>query len=273
MISMVETPRTRSKNTANSTEQKAETSPADAWLGMERAEKIPEILARRILREITQKRMRAGDRLPSEGEMLGQFGAGRASLREALRILEVHGIIRIKPGPHGGPRVTDLSPTDFGQTTTVYLHRAGAQFHELLEARLVVEPIMARLAAQRLTKDTAERLRSAAAWGWDALDASAEVWSAATEEFHTVVAGASGNRVLDLQASSLISIERNRVGPIFNDRKDRERTLRVHDRIAEAILNRDGDAAEELSRKHIQAVARLMEKNLAHHLAETIEWR
>ena len=59
----------------------------DAWMGMERAEKIPEILARRILRQITQRGMAAGDRLPSEAEMLAQFGAGRASLREALRIL------------------------------------------------------------------------------------------------------------------------------------------------------------------------------------------
>jgi GntR family transcriptional repressor for pyruvate dehydrogenase complex len=261
------------KPSANSEQSEVERTRTDAWLGMERAEKIPELLARRILREITQKNLGAGDRLPSEAEMLAQFGAGRASLREALRILEIHGIIRIKPGPHGGPRVTDLSPSDFGQTTTVYLQRAGADFQELLEARLVVEPVMARLAAQRLTPENAERIRAAAEWGWEAVDASAEVWSAATEEFHTVVAGASGNRVLDLQASSLISIERNRVGPIFNDRKDRERTLRIHDRIAEAILGRDAVKAEELSRKHIQAVAKVMEANLGHLLAEKIEWK
>src|ERR1700736_6208529 len=122
----------------------------DAWLGMERAEKIPEILARHILKEITQKGLAAGDRLPSEAEMLAQFGAGRASLREALRILEIHGIIRIKPGPHGGPRVTDLTPSDFGQTMTVYLQRSGATLQAIIEARLVIEPMMVRLAAQRL---------------------------------------------------------------------------------------------------------------------------
>src|SRR5882762_9208682 len=104
-------------NSAQSKKPSADDDKArtDAWMGMERAEKIPEILARRILRQITQKEMAAGDRLPSEAEMLAQFGAGRASLREALRILEIHGIIRIKPGPHGGPRVTDLTPSDFGQ--------------------------------------------------------------------------------------------------------------------------------------------------------------
>lgn len=240
---------------------------------MERAEKVPELIARRILKEITQQNMGAGDRLPPEAEMLARFGAGRASLREALRILEIHGIIRIKPGPQGGPRVTNPSAADFGQTTTVYLQRAGASFQDLLEARLVVEPVMARLAAERLTPESAQRLRAVTALGWDAIDASAAEWSTAIEDFHAIVAGASGNRVLDLHASSLVSIERNREGPMFVDRKDRERTLRIHDKIADAILRRDGAAAEELSRKHIQAVAKEMEAHIAHHLSEKIEWK
>jgi len=267
MIAMV------SKRIVPTDQRSAEQDRDGAWLEMDRAEKVPELIARRILREITQKGMGAGDRLPPEASMLAQFGAGRASLREALRILEIHGIIRIKPGPQGGPRVTNPSAADFGQTTTVYLQRAGASFQELLEARLVVEPVMARLAAERLTAENADRLRAASARGWEAVDASTHEWSAAIEEFHAVVAGASGNRVLDLHASSLISIERNREGPAFIDRKDRERTLRIHDKIADAILRRDGAAAEELSRKHIQAVAKLTEAELGHHLAEMIEWK
>src|SRR2546427_3271835 len=117
MMTMV-TKRQRSADTEPGDLERARN---DAWLGMERTEKIPEIVARRILKQITQSGMVAGDRLPSEAEMLAQLGIGRASLREALRILETHGIIRIKPGPRGGPRVTDMSPSDFGQTVTVYL--------------------------------------------------------------------------------------------------------------------------------------------------------
>lgn len=98
------------------------------------------------------------------------------------------------------------------------------------------------------------------------------MWSAATEEFHAIVAGATGNRVLDLHSGSLISIERNRVGTIFTNRTDRERTLGIHDRIAEATLSRDSAAAEGLSRKHIRAVAKVMEATIGHQLAEKIEW-
>lgn len=245
----------------------------DAWLGTEKTEKVPELLARRILREITQNRMSAGDRLPPEAQMLARFGVGRASLREALRILEIHGIIKIKPGPHGGPRITDMAPGDFGQTTTMYLQRSGATIRELLEARLMVEPRMARLAAQRLTETTAARIKRAAAWGWEAVDGSPEVWSAAAEEFHTVLAGASGNRVLDLQASSLITVERQRIGSVVTDRADRQRTLEVHEWIAQAVLGRDADKAEDLTRRHIQALVKILDSTDAQTMSETIEWR
>src|SRR5712691_5213320 len=114
-----------------------------AWLDLERTEKVPETVARKILHEIVEGGLVAGDRLPPEAAMSAEFQVGRASLREALRILETHGMIRMKPGPSGGPVVTDTRPSDYGKTTTLYLHRAGATFRELLEARLVIEPVMA----------------------------------------------------------------------------------------------------------------------------------
>jgi DNA-binding FadR family transcriptional regulator len=244
-----------------------------AWLGMERAEKVPEIVARRILREVVQKEMRRGDRLPSEAVMLAQFGVGRASLREALRILEIHGLVRIKPGPGGGPVVTEATAADYGASTTLYLHRMGATFRELVEARRVIEPVMARFAAERLTPEVAARLKDAVAAGWDALEGRPEDWSDASEAFHSTVASASGNRVLDLYAGALVAIERNRLSPLFTDLEDRRRTLRIHDRIADAVLNRDADRAEELTRKHMQALVETWQSNFARQMSDVIEWK
>lgn len=257
----------------------SETSPTsgsgrqDAWLNLDRTDKIPDILARRILRAIVDGRLEAGARLPAEAEMLASFGVGRASLREALRILETHGLIRIKSGPRGGPVVTELSASDYGQTTTVYLHRLGATFHQLIEARLVVEPALARLFAQRITPESAERLREAAKKGWEALDAPADVWSRASEEFHAAMNAGSDNPVLDLYANALISIERNRLGPLFAERADRIRTVRVHDKIAQAILEKDPAKAEERMRRHVQALAKLWHDEYAREMGSVIEWR
>lgn len=240
---------------------------------MDRAEKVPEIIARKILREIVQQGMTAGDRLPPEATMLTRFGVGRGSLREGLRILEIHGLIKIKPGPQGGPVVTDVTAADYGHTTTLFLHRSGATFAELVEARRVIEPVMARMAAERLTTDLAERLREAAAAGWDAVEEGPDVWSAAAEAFHAVVASASSNRVLDLYAGALVAIERNRLAPLFTDLDDRKRALRVHDRIAEAILSRDAARAEDLARKHTQALAKLWQTNYARQMLDIVEWK
>ena len=214
----------------------SETSPTsgsgrqDAWLNLDRTDKIPDILARRILRAIVDGRLEAGARLPAEAEMLASFGVGRASLREALRILETHGLIRIKSGPRGGPVVTELS-------------------------------------------ESAERLQEAAKKGWEALDAPADVWSRASEEFHAAMNAGSDNPVLDLYANALISIERNRLGPLFAERADRIRTVRVHDKIAQAILEKDPAKAEERMRRHVQALAKLWHDEYAREMGSVIEWR
>ena len=244
-----------------------------AWLSTERAEKVPELVARRIVREITVNRLQAGHRLPPESEMLARFGVGRASLREALRILEAYGLIRVRPGPRGGPVVTDVKPSAFAQATTLHLHRRGATFRELLEARLVLEPVMARLAAQQLTPASAEHLRDTTQLGRDALEAALEVFSAATAAFHTVVAGTSGNRVLDLYSSALVAIERESVATAFTERTERELTQHVHEQIADAVLSGDGDRAEDLSRRHIRALVRHWEATRPRFLDEGIQWR
>jgi DNA-binding FadR family transcriptional regulator len=242
-----------------------------AWLNFERVEKVPELVARRILRDIVDRGLTTGDRLPPEASMVSQFGVGRASLREALRILETHGLIRIRMGSGGGPVVTDVSSTEYGRMASLYLFRAGGTYEELLEARLVIEPIMVRLAAERLTDETAQRLQEVVEEGEAAADAPASVWSAASERFHAVIAGMSGNHVLDLFAAGLISIERRHIGPIYRP-GDRGTTLKVHRKIANAILAQNADQAEQLTRRHIVENERMMRDKYQVLLEERINW-
>ena len=68
------------------------------------------------VQDISERGLAAGDMLASEAEMQAQYGVARASLREALRILEVHGIITLRPGSNGGPVVCEVGPTEFGRT-------------------------------------------------------------------------------------------------------------------------------------------------------------
>jgi DNA-binding FadR family transcriptional regulator len=174
-------------------------------------------------------------------------------------------------GSGGGPVVTDVSSTEYGRMASLYLFRSGGTYEELLEARLVIEPIMVRLAAERLTDETAQRLRDVVEEGEAAADAPASVWSAASERFHAVIAGMSGNHVLDLFAAALISIERRHIGPIYRP-GDRGTTLKVHSKIANAILAQNADQAEQLARRHVVENEKMMREKYQVLLDERINW-
>ena len=115
----------------------------------QRTEKVAESVARQILQDIRRNRLGPGSMLPPESTMVERFGAGRGSVREALRILEVNGLVTLKPGPGGGPVVAPHDPGNFGQMMTLHLQSLGATYRQLLEARLEYEVVLARKAAEQ----------------------------------------------------------------------------------------------------------------------------
>jgi len=129
------------------------------WEGSvaQRTEKVAESIARQILQDIQRNHLEPGSMLPPENAMVERFGVGRGSLREALRILEVNGLVTLKPGPRGGPVVAAHDPGNFGQMMTLHLQSLGATYRQLLEARLEHEVVLARKAAEQVG-DTAGKL-------------------------------------------------------------------------------------------------------------------
>ena len=164
-----------------------------AWLDIPRSGKISETIARDILDDIVQRKLPPGNMLASEAVMLDRYGVGRASLREALRILEIHGLIKIKPGPRGGPVVAEVTSADLGRSATFFFHAIGATFADLLSARLAIEPMMARLAATNLTAAGAEELKRAVDDHERDATRPASSWGRTSAGFHTIVNGLSGN--------------------------------------------------------------------------------
>ena len=93
-----------------------EASPELPWTaaGPRRSVKTSEAVMVLLVRDMVARGLTSGDRLPTEAEMMRQYGVSRASLREAIRLLEVQGLITLKPGPGAGPpwepRTTATSP-------------------------------------------------------------------------------------------------------------------------------------------------------------------
>lgn len=238
-----------------------------------RGEKMSELIAREIVHDIVDRGLEPGAKLPSEGVMLEQLGVGRATLREALRILEVQGLIGIRPGPGGGPVVAGATSKDFGRMATLFFQMRGATFRELVEARLVVEPLMARLAAERQDTAAMARLGSAIDAARDAaLDVDSD-WAKASTDFHGAVAGLSGNRILDLFGEAIKEVWTDRVSGLMYPSDAREQVRKDHEAIAKAIANGDGRKAERLMHEHMIEFSSFVAERYPGLLDEVVDWR
>lgn len=237
-----------------------------------RAEKVSEVVARSIVQDIAARGLPPGSMLPPETAMLERYQVGRASLREGLRILEIQGLITIKPGPGGGPVVASASAEDFGRMTTLHYQAVGATFRDLIEARLVIEPLMARLAAEERNPELLASLKEASGRTKDGLQDSHE-YLEGSKDFHTIISASSGNRIIDLVARSLQAVYAARVHGFIFDVDDRERVQADHDAIIRAIEAGNARRAEKLMREHMEEFARVNVERFPGMLDEVVDWR
>jgi GntR family transcriptional regulator, transcriptional repressor for pyruvate dehydrogenase complex len=233
-----------------------------------RTEKVSGVIAREIVSDM--RGMPPMSMLPPEAAMLEKYQVGRASLREALRILEVQGIIAIRPGPGGGPMVAPFDSMNFARMMTLYLHLSGATYREVLEARIIMEPVMAKLAAQRRDPDAVSQLREFLA-RMEPADESEYLLQSG--EFHGLLSGLSGNRVLDLEGRGLKDIYADRIeGTVFPP-EARQGITRDHKLIAQAIVAGNAAKAEKLTREHMNEYLFYSAARNPGVLDEVVQWR
>jgi GntR family transcriptional repressor for pyruvate dehydrogenase complex len=229
--------------------------------------KTSEVVALEIVRDIVAGDRQPGDRLPLEAEMVVKYGVSRSSLREALRLLEVQGLISIRPGPGAGTVVGRVLPGNLARTLTLHLHMLGANYDDLLQAWVEAEPVLARLAALNPDRKRVEALLS------PFLDEK-HAWAVREGlRFHDIVADLSGNRVLTLTMKSigfivaeqvLTSAERNELEPqIVHD----------HREVAEAIIAGDAELAASRMRDHIRHGVEDFKAYWPMKVGEKVQWR
>ena len=117
---------------------------------------LPDQIAARLIALLTEHRLKPGDRLPPERELAASMGVSRSSLREALRALAMLGVAETRQGD--GTYLTALEPEQLLRPVGLVLSLSDAGLAELFEARKLVEPGLAALAAQRIGITAAEEL-------------------------------------------------------------------------------------------------------------------
>ncbi len=227
----------------------------------------------RVRRAVALGVLVPGDRLPSERDLAAQFNVSRASVREALRILEVQGLVQIRPGRGGGPMVAATDAKDFARTASLHFQAARATFRELIEARVLLEPMMAGLAAARRDPTTIEALTAAVTLTRESTkDDDSDVYIRGATEFHNVVSGVSGNRILDLVGKSLKIIYADRVVRYVYPPSHRHKVVDSHEEIADAIIKGRAKIAEELMREHMLDYTSQLEQRFPDLFDEIVDW-
>lgn len=237
-----------------------------------RAAKISEVVAADVVRDVVARGLVVGNHLPSESAMLEQYGVGRESLREALRLLEVQGLITIKRGPGGGPVVAGVDPSYLARNSALYFHLSGATYDEVMVTWQVLEPAVAAQVARH--PDRAE-VRRVMATHLEALapGVDAQRFLTGTTGFHTSLAQLSGSRVLVLLLRAISHIVVEHVLGALHPLDERDTIELDHAAIARAICDGRASKSQRLMVEHIEHIRESCQRRCPERMQELVEWR
>jgi GntR family transcriptional regulator, transcriptional repressor for pyruvate dehydrogenase complex len=206
------------------------------------------VVSNAIEQRIMDGQLQFGEKLPTETEMAQDFGVNRSTVREGIRLLEQRGLVKRKAGRRlfvALPRYDELGSRE---ERALILRRVS--FLELWEISMVLEPAIARMAAERITDEqlsavdrNLQQTRLSIESGKSLVDEDIE--------FHILIATATRNEAMVLTQEPTILLCRSAVGAIVDALPQAPgRMLDAHLAVFNALSARDGDAAEHWMRKH-----------------------
>ncbi|MCV7077186.1 FadR/GntR family transcriptional regulator [Mycobacterium szulgai] len=212
-------------------------------------------IARLIEADIVRRGWPIGTSLGSESALQQRYSVSRSVLREAIRLVEHHQVARMRRGPNGGLFVCEPDAGPATRAVVIYLEYLGTSLDDLLNARLVLEPLAASLAAEHIDESGIDRLRAV-------LHAERQ-WKpglpALRDEFHLTLAEQSNNPVLALFIEVLMRLTRRYVRKSRTASADEaieavDHMRDDHAEIVAAVTAGDMARAKTLTERHVEAV-------------------
>ena len=198
------------------------------------------VLAREIVDDIESRAQGPGDRLPPEDVMLARYDVARATLREALRFLELQGVIHLAQGRGGGPVITRPQTADFASSMALILQFMDTDLRALLELREAVAPTVAARAAEMATVADLAALEDCL--GRLERERDGAEFEETNRRFHDLLGWASGNPTFGLLVSALHLLTRNMSISLGYSAQERDTQLRCLGRVLHAVRMHDCDA-------------------------------
>jgi GntR family transcriptional regulator, transcriptional repressor for pyruvate dehydrogenase complex len=229
------------------------------------------VVAQRIVKEIRDRNLQPGDHLPPERDMLETYSVGRNTLREALRVLELQGVLTIRPGPGGGPVVTAPDSRHLASTLALLMQFADTPFRAVIETRQLLEPLTARLCAERGNRGLWADLRESVTRMGDSLD-DLDAFLAENRRFHDLVAWGSENPLFGYCINSLHWITDGTALGVDYPRRFRKLVWQAHDSVCTGIESGEGAQAEAAMRSHMDDTLSYFEKHYQRQMDEVLSW-
>ncbi|MBU2054410.1 MAG: FadR family transcriptional regulator [Proteobacteria bacterium] len=231
--------------------------------------KVSQNIVNQIRKAIFSGVLKAGDKLPLDKELMNKFGVSKGSLREALRSLEVLGLLEIRKGALGGAFVTEVDTEKAKEGFSNFFVFRDLSLKNLFDVRLVLEPHIAECAASTITGDDLQRLEQILQETRDALQNDLPLNYRGKEvSFHLIIANATQNPLLifllDYVETLLLDAKE-----ILNPGRDfSKRVLEAHERIYKALVARDANQARNAIIQDIREVEEALlriqkEKNMS----------
>lgn len=220
-----------------------------------------EEICERIRAQIATGTLRPGDKLPAERDLAAQLGVGRNALREALRSLEIAGIVRLQKGVKGGAFIQAGDASRMNEVVRDMLSLGSISVAELTESRVHIQDLVVRLACERATRADLDALAAN-------IDHTEEVTAAGryldrvecSREFYRLLVAAAHNQVLAMMVRAITEILMQFVYTrVAAGGKPQPRLVEKRRAFLEALRARDAETATHLMRTHLASVHRLLE--------------
>jgi len=212
--------------------------------------KVSDEIVKQVKSLISEGKLKPGDKLPPERELVKEFGVSRPSLREALNSLVGMGFLEVK-----GKRtfIKSVASESVQDPLSLLIKADTQKIFDLIEVRKGLEAWSSFYAAQRATEDDIKQIGSIIK-EMEAAFEKGRSWEKEDADFHLAIAQATHNTVQTHIMSTIYDLLKESVAKVFTDRGKIKKLIEQHGRIFNAIKNHATDKARERTLEHLNYV-------------------
>jgi len=225
--------------------------------------RVADHIEKKIKEKILNGTLEAGDKLPTEREMASQFGVSIVSLREALRSLQVIGLIEKKKGHGGGIFVSQINEESIKTSLGNFFSFKNLSIQHIYEARMIIEPACARLAVERIGPDEVIKLEENLSSCEEMLKRPSQKFSKEdffniddrAIEFHKIIVNSVRNPIVILNFDYVMDfLKECELQLLVPDKNHSMWVIRDHRNILDFLKNGDGKRCEEEMYLHLKKI-------------------